>query len=334
MRLLTFRLLSGAETTQDHIGVMLDDTSLVDLHRLYAIRHLGRGNETAIVQARVMLGQTMASFLAGGDASLEIAQALVEYARRGGVEDAIISVDDIQYRPPIPRPGKIIAMGRNFSDHAAESIAGLSEEFGREVKAPETPMGFIKASSSLIGHESAIVYPRVTQMLDYEVEMAIIIGKPGRYIKEEEAAQHIAGYSILNDISARDIQLKELANGPLLLSKSLDGCGPFGPYLVTKEEVGEPHQLAIKLTVNGEVRQDSTTARLIFGVPALVSYWSQMTLEAGDVITTGTPEGVALWRKPDPGPWFLKGGDLVEAEIEKVGLLRNPIVVEASETDG
>src|SRR5688572_7543901 len=126
MRLLTFRLLSEAETAQDRIGVMLDDTNLVDLHGVYAIRHLGKNSEATIVQSRVMLGHTMASFLAGGDAGLEIAQTLVEYARRSGVEDAIVSVDDIQYRPPIPRPGKVIAMGRNFSDHAAESVAGLS----------------------------------------------------------------------------------------------------------------------------------------------------------------------------------------------------------------
>jgi 2-keto-4-pentenoate hydratase/2-oxohepta-3-ene-1,7-dioic acid hydratase in catechol pathway len=224
----------------------------------------------------------------------------------------------VRLKAPVPHPGKIIALGLNFYDHAMEN----------KMPPPEFPMGFLKASSTLIGHEGPIPYPCSTQMLDYEIEMAIVIGKRGKDIPQEKAYDYVAGYTILNDITARDVQRREQKKSLLLLGKNFDGFGPMGPWLVTRDEIPDPHRLAMELRVNHEPepRQKSSTGEMVFKIPALIAYWSQMTLEPGDIISSGTPGGVAYYRQPDPLPWFLKPGDVVEAKIEGLGLLRNPIV--------
>jgi 2-keto-4-pentenoate hydratase/2-oxohepta-3-ene-1,7-dioic acid hydratase in catechol pathway len=173
-----------------------------------------------------------------------------------------------------------------------------------------------------------VPYPHgSTKQLDYEIEMAIVVGKKGKNIPEEKAYDYVAGYMIMNDLSARDVQHKEMQKRLILLSKSLDGFAPVGPWLVTPDEIPDPHNLGMELWVNqeSEPRQKSSTNQLIYNVPDLIAYWSQMTLEPGDIITSGTPGGVALFRQP-PEQWFLKPGDVVEARIEKLGFIRNKIV--------
>jgi 2-keto-4-pentenoate hydratase/2-oxohepta-3-ene-1,7-dioic acid hydratase in catechol pathway len=230
----------------------------------------------------------------------------------------VFSPSKVSLRAPIPRPGKIIAMGLNFRDHAEEN----------KVPIPEMPVGFLKASSCVVGPYDPVPYPQEsTKQLDYEIEMAIVIGKRGKNISREKAFDHVAGYMILNDLSARDIQHNEMQKRLVLLSKSLDGFGPMGPWLVTPEEIPDPHNLSMELRVNSESepRQKSSTHQLIYDIPDLIAYWSQMTLEPGDVITSGTPGGVAFFRQP-PEQWFLKPGDVVEARIERLGFIRNKIV--------
>jgi acylpyruvate hydrolase len=222
-------------------------------------------------------------------------------------------------KAPVPRPGKIIAMGLNFRDHAEEN----------KVPIPELPVGFLKASSCVVGPYDPVPYPHdSTKQLDYEIEMAIVVGKKGKNVPKEKAYEYVAGYTIINDLSARDIQNKEMQKRLVLLSKSLDAFGPMGPYLVTPDEMPDPHNLGMELWVDQETapRQKSSTNQLIYKVPDLIAYWSQMTLEPGDVITSGTPGGVAVFRQPDPQQWFLKPGDVVEARIEGLGFIRNKIV--------
>jgi 2-keto-4-pentenoate hydratase/2-oxohepta-3-ene-1,7-dioic acid hydratase in catechol pathway len=189
-------------------------------------------------------------------------------------------------------------------------------------------VAFLKAVTALVGPDEPIPYPRSTKELDYEIELAIVIGKKGKDIPKERAFEHVAGYAILNDLSARDIQGREMAKRLLLLGKSLDGLAPMGPYLVTQDEIKDPHGLAMELRVNEEPepRQKSSTGQMIFKIPDLIAYWSQMTLEPGDVISSGTPGGVAFFRQPDPQAWFLKPGDVVQARIEGLGVLRNRIL--------
>jgi acylpyruvate hydrolase len=209
-------------------------------------------------------------------------------------------------------------MGLNFYDHAQEN----------KVPVPEFPVAFLKAITALVGPEEPVPYPRSTKELDYEIELAIVIGKRGKDIPKEKAFEYVGGYTILNDLSARDIQHKEMQKRLLLLGKGLDGLAPMGPYLVTPDEIGDPHSLSMELKVNEEPqpRQKSTTGQMVFKIPDLIAYWSQMTLEPGDIITSGTPGGVAFVRRPDPQAWFLKPGDVVEARIEGLGALRNRIV--------
>jgi len=233
-------------------------------------------------------------------------------------ETLVFPLSEITRKAPVPRPGKIIAMGLNFYDHALEN----------KVPVPEFPVAFLKATTALVGSDEPVPYPRATKELDYEIELAIVIGKKGKDIPQENGSEYIAGYTIFNDLSARDIQAREMQKRLLLLGKGLDALAPMGPYLVTLDEIRDPHALSMELRVNEErqPRQKSTTGQMIFKIPELIAYWSQMTLEPGDIITSGTPGGVAFFRQPDPQAWFLKPGDVVEARIEGLGVLRNRIL--------
>ncbi len=214
---------------------------------------------------------------------------------------------------PIPRPEKVICIGLNYADHAKES--GQAP--------PPEPVVFNKFVTAVAAHEDPIVLPEVSDQVDYEAELVAVIGRGGRNIPVEKAASHVAGYCCGHDVSARDWQLKK-AGGQWLLGKSFDGFAPFGPELVTADEVGDPGNLKIALRLNGQTMQDSSTQQLIFPIEALVAYISQVcTLTPGDVIFTGTPPGVGGARKP---PVFLKPGDIVEVEIEKLGVLKNRCV--------
>jgi len=211
---------------------------------------------------------------------------------------------------PISRPGKIVALGKNYLDHV--------EETGSDV--PEFPVVFTKFSSSIIGPDDPIVIPKVSSMIDWEVELAIVIGKSCKDVSEDKALDHIAGYTILHDVSARDIQL---GDGQWVRGKSLDTFCPMGPCIVTQDELGDASGLKLYTKVNGEIKQDSSTSNLMYNVKQIVSFLSKsFILEPGDVIATGTPSGVGFVRDP---PEFLKPGDNVELYIEKIGYLRNPV---------
>jgi acylpyruvate hydrolase len=220
---------------------------------------------------------------------------------------------------PVPRPGALVSAGKNFSDHVAEMASK---------KGPSAPVAFLKLPGTVIGPEDDIPHPPEVKNLDYEVELAIVIGKPCLDVSEEDALDYVAGYTAFNDISARDVIRGENKSGIHLMGKSFPGFAPMGPYLVTADEIPDPQNLKLKLSVNGETRQDSNLSYMIFKIREMISYWSQMGLNPGDVLTTGTPRGVAAGRKPDQAPWWLKPGDMVEAEVKNVGRLRNRIVAE------
>jgi 5-oxopent-3-ene-1,2,5-tricarboxylate decarboxylase / 2-hydroxyhepta-2,4-diene-1,7-dioate isomerase len=208
---------------------------------------------------------------------------------------------------PLYRPDKIICLGLNYTEHARETAIDL----------PKEPIYFVKANSAVIAHEQPIIYPDGLGRVDPEGELAVIIGKRAQGEKEEEAAEFIGGYTILNDVTARDLQAKDMQNKhPWFRSKSLDTFCPIGPWIVSANEIIPDEPLSIRLSVNQEVRQNSSTKYLVFKVPALISRISAlMTLEPGDIISTGTPEGIAP----------IYPGDVVEVEIEKIGILRNRV---------
>jgi 2,4-didehydro-3-deoxy-L-rhamnonate hydrolase len=216
--------------------------------------------------------------------------------------------DDVRLGPPVARPGKIVCIGLNFRDHAAETGAAL----------PKEPVVFMKATSALAGPDDDVIIPRGSEKTDWEVELAIVIGKRASYVSEADALDHVAGYVLHNDYSEREFQLER--GGQWDKGKGCDTFAPLGPFLATPDELADVHALRMWLTVNGETRQDGTTADMVFRVPQLVSYVSQfMSLLPGDVISTGTPAGVGLGHKP---PLFLKDGDVVELGIEGLGSAR------------
>jgi 2-keto-4-pentenoate hydratase/2-oxohepta-3-ene-1,7-dioic acid hydratase in catechol pathway len=215
--------------------------------------------------------------------------------------------------PPIPDPPKIICLGLNYKDHAKESGAPI----------PKDPVLFSKYATALIGHGEPIVLPAVSKEVDYEAELVIVVGKRGRHIDAANALSYVAGYTIGHDVSARDWQLKKDGK-QWMVGKTFDTFAPTGPVLVTTDEIPNPHNLAIRFRLNGEVMQDSNTSEMIFPIASVLAYLSQVfTLEPADLIFTGTPAGVGFVRKP---PVFLKPGDVAEVEIEQLGVLRNPVV--------
>jgi 2-keto-4-pentenoate hydratase/2-oxohepta-3-ene-1,7-dioic acid hydratase in catechol pathway len=237
---------------------------------------------------------------------------LLEHSRELQQQKVLFKMTDVRILPPVPVPPKIVCLGLNYRDHAEEA----------RVPRPERPQLFSKPSTTIVGPEDPVIYPKSSTQVDYEVELAAIIGKRGKDIAESDAFDHIAGYTVFNDISARDIQF---ADKQWFRGKSFDTFAPTGPYLVSREQVSDPHNLKMELRVNGEIRQRSTTANMIFKIPELVAFISNvMTLQPGDIIATGTPAGVGFYAKPEKR--LLKPGDLMEAEIEGIGLLRNRIV--------
>jgi acylpyruvate hydrolase len=211
---------------------------------------------------------------------------------------------------PVPRPGKVICIGLNYRDHAKE----------QNVEPPKTPIVFSKFTTSIASPDTPIRLG-TSQKVDWEAELAVVMGRRAKGVKRDAAYGYVLGYACFNDVSARDFQF---ADGQWQRGKSCDTHGPFGPFIATTDEVKDPHALRIRLRVNGETMQDSSTAQMIFGVPELIEWLSEnITLEPGDVIATGTPPGVGFARKPSV---YLKAGDTTEVEIEGLGVLRNPVV--------
>jgi 2-keto-4-pentenoate hydratase/2-oxohepta-3-ene-1,7-dioic acid hydratase in catechol pathway len=254
------------------------------------------------------LPPTMVQILEGGP---ELLQAVGQVGERS--EAIQYEAAKVKLHAPVHDPRKIVCIGLNYKDHAAESGAAI----------PREPILFSKYATALIGHGEPIVLPPVSQEVDYEAELVVIIGKRGRNIAASRAIEFVAGYAVGHDVSARDWQLKKDGK-QWMVGKTFDTFAPVGPVLVTADEVPDPHGLGIRLRLNGQTMQNSSTKQLIFGVGDLVAYLSQVfTLEPGDLIFTGTPPGVGFAKKP---PIFLKGGDVVEIEIDGLGLLRNPVV--------
>lgn len=248
----------------------------------------------------------MKRFLATGEEGLALAR---EALNRG----AVVPLDDAALLPPVPSPEKIICVGLNYADHARESNMAI----------PAEPVFFCKFSSAAQSPTAPVTLPPVSCQVDYEAELVVVIGRGGKNIAADDAPKHVAGYCCGNDLSARDWQLGK-PGGQWLLGKSFDGFAPFGPALVTADEVPDPSNLAIELRLNGQVMQKSSTRQLIFSVPQLVAYVSQVCrLAPGDVLFTGTPPGVGFARKP---PVYLQPGDKVEVEIELLGVLRTSLV--------
>ncbi|MFA4015994.1 MAG: hypothetical protein RUDDFDWM_001095 [Candidatus Fervidibacterota bacterium] len=286
------RLLTYGDKGQERIGVLINDEMIVDLH----------------LASNGSIPWDAVEFLSN-DYWNDV-RAIVE--RKDELQTRhLVRVGEVRIGAPVPMPGKIIALGLSYSDHAKE----LNMEL------PKKPLLFAKAPTAVCGPYDSIVYPPVTKELDYEVELAVIIGKKCKCVSEAEAWDYIAGYTVFNDVTARDLQSEDKQ---WFRGKSCDTFAPMGPYLVTPDEVGDVHNLRIRLWVNGELRQDSTTANLLFTIPQIISFISQhMTLLPGDVIATGTPSGVGISIGQHA---LLKIGDVVEAEVERIGKLRNTVV--------
>jgi 2-keto-4-pentenoate hydratase/2-oxohepta-3-ene-1,7-dioic acid hydratase in catechol pathway len=222
---------------------------------------------------------------------------------------------DIEFLPVIPDPPHLICVGINYLKHLEEvQGAGVARQM------PKQPSLFLRLSDTLVAHNAPLLMPKMSNDFDYEAELALIIGKGGRFIDEKRALDHVAGYSCFNDASVRDWQFHSSQVTP---GKNFPATGGFGPWMVTSDEVDDPHKLSIKLVLNGKTMQDGNTSDLIFSIPKIIAYISQfVALKPGDVIATGTPAGVGFSRKP---PVFMKAGDICEVHIEKVGVLRNPV---------
>jgi 2-keto-4-pentenoate hydratase/2-oxohepta-3-ene-1,7-dioic acid hydratase in catechol pathway len=285
MRLATIQTDLGPRS-----AVLVDD-SYVDLH----------GSDSA-------LPASLREVIAGGPGMRRAIEQAVKEEKA-----ARHPAGQVKLLPPIPDPRKIICLGLNYRDHAAESGAPI----------PKEPILFSKYATALVGQGDKIVLPPTSTEVDYEAELVIVVGKAGKNIAAKAGMDHVAGYTVGHDVSARDWQLKKDGK-QWMVGKTFDTFAPTGPVLVTSDEVPDPHSLPIRLRLNGKTMQDSNTSQMIFKVGDILAYLSQVfTLEPGDLIFTGTPPGVGFARKP---PVFLKGGDVVEVEIEGVGVLRNPVV--------
>ncbi|BBD72020.1 fumarylacetoacetate hydrolase [Sulfodiicoccus acidiphilus] len=233
----------------------------------------------------------------------------------------MFDLGQVEIKAPL-RPGKFIHTAGNFREHAQEG-----KEAGWPFPIPQW-ISFLKNPDAVIGHDDNIVKPHFVKQLDHELELAIVIGRKVKNVEVGKAFSAIFGFTIFNDVTARDIQREEMKNGLLNFGKNLDTFTVLGPAIVPKEYIGDVHNLAMELRVNGDPRQVGSTSRLSVKIEEIVSRYSWVTLNPGDMISTGTISGVAAFRKPDPTPFFLKDGDVLECEIEKIGLMRNKVVDE------
>lgn len=274
-----------------------------------------------VTEASVVYGQeetaqlSIQEVIEGGSEVLKRLQNLLQLAENNtNGKLQLLDESKLAFAPCVTSPGKIVCVGLNYRKHAEETKAAI----------PQTPILFSKFNNALAGHLEPVPLPAASQQVDYEAELAIVIGRKAYNVSKEEALDYVFGYCCANDLSARDLQFR---TQQWLLGKTCDKFAPVGPYLVTADEAGNPNNLRISCTVNGEVRQSSNTEDMIFHCDEIISYISQhMTLEPGDIILTGTPEGVMLGYPPEHRV-FLKAGDVVTVEIEKLGKLTNTMTV-------
>ena len=322
MKLVTFEHVAG----RSRIGAVLGDDQaglrVVDLQLAWALS-LRESQPDAVVPP------DMRTLFAGGDTSLAIARKALEYVAQLGAaggrvtspsgEALIYSLGDVKLRAPIT-PKKFFHTAGNFREHHEEaSKAGFSH--------PVMPwIVFFQNVDAIIGPDDPVIYPEhLTQELDYELELAVVLKKAGKHFTAEEASSYIGGYVIFNDITARDIQRTEMKSGVFSFCKGIDTFCPLGPWIVTADEIPDAHNLAMELRVNGESRQRSHSGKMSVKIPEILAHYSPMGYSAGDVVSTGTVSGVAAF-SGDPKAWYLKPGDMMECEIEKIGVLRNPVI--------
>ena len=323
MRLVSFQHRPG----ETRIGALAKDDQIVDLNLAFASYCENVKKESAfyrIADARVPAD--MRALFEGGDQSLQAAAAGLNFALECGRnaegphgEPIFHRLQEIKLKAPII-PRKFFHTAGNFREHHEEAQkAGFSH--------PVRPwIVFFQNVDAIIGHDEPVVYPEhLTQELDYELELAVVLKKSGKYFGPDEAKDYVGGYVIFNDITARDIQRREMESGVFSFCKGIDTFCPLGPWIVTADEIENPHNLAMELRVNGQSRQRSHSARMSVTIPQILGHYSSMGYSAGDVVSTGTVSGVAAFSE-DPKAWFLKAGDVMECEIEGIGILRNPVI--------
>ena len=307
MKLITF-----TEQGVTRIGA-IEDGKVIDLHAAFEKKLESEGKLRFKQIAEAYVPTDMNGFLQGGKESLDYAKEAVAFALKHETykgKQLVFSKEDVKVEAPVPSPGKMICVGHNYREHILE--------MGREI--PPYPVVFAKFANTVIGPEDDIPHYPISDQLDYEAEFAFVIGKRARNVSQAEALDYVAGYTIVNDVTYRDLQRRTLQ---WLQGKTVDGSAPMGPWLVTTDELSDPSGLEVVLTVNGEERQRSNTRNLVFSVQYLVEFLSGlMTLEPGDVILTGTPGGVGVARDPQV---FLKDGDVVRIEIDGIGALENKV---------
>ena len=302
MKLATFLVPGGR---RGRFGTLLANQSLLDIQTAGRLLHQRVPRD---VMACIRLGEPA---LDAVRRVLEMAEA--QLTQNEALAAAIYPQEAVRFLAPI-MPGKIMAVGRNYADHAAE-VGG--EAYPR-------PSGFIKLTSCVIPHQAAIRKPTWTRTLDYENELAVVIGRPGNALVAARAYDYVFGYTIMNDVSAREVQRQERQIGNITIGKNFPTAAPLGPWIVTRDEIPDPHNLQIITRVNGEVRQHANTRGQIYHIPQQLAWYSHAGFEPGDIVSTGTPSGVAAGYK-GPGSWYLRPGDTVECEIERIGCLMNPV---------
>ncbi|KRE82388.1 2-hydroxyhepta-2,4-diene-1,7-dioate isomerase [Paenibacillus sp. Soil766] len=306
------KLVSFSYEGNTRIG-MINGEQVIDLNYAYRTMLEAEGVIRSVQVAEAFVPANMVEFLQGGEQSMELVKKAIDYAQKHGYAmkyKVFHRISEVKIEAPVRNPGKIICVGHNYREHILEMGRGL----------PDFPVVFAKFGNTIVGPQDDIPFYPVSEQLDYEAEFAFVIGKRARNVSQADALQYVAGYTIVNDVTYRDIQRRTIQ---WLQGKTVEGSAPMGPWLVTADELLDPAGLEIVLTVNGEQRQRSNTANLVFSVPYLVEFLSNlMTLEPGDVILTGTPGGVGVAREPEV---FLKDGDVVRIEIDRIGMLENTV---------
>src|SRR5271163_4249271 len=323
MKLVSFH----AQGRKNRIGALAPDGSIIDLNAAYALylRNVQQeGAFYALADARVP--SNMRALFENGDRGLDAARSALDYALKEGPETFGASGEPLFFRresvlikaPIIPK--KFFHTAGNFREHHVEAQkSGFSH--------PVLPwIVFFQNVDAIIGPDEAIVYPEhLTQELDYELELAVVLKNSGKHFSADRAMEHVGGYVIFNDITARDIQRQEMKSGVFSFCKGIDTFCPLGPHIVTADEIPNPNNLAMQLRVNGKTRQQSHSSKMSVSIPEIIAHYSPMGYSAGDVLSTGTVSGVAAF-SDDPKSLYLKPGDVVECEIEKIGVLKNPVV--------
>ena len=325
MRLVTFE----NPVRQKRAGALGPAGEIIDLNLASALYLRDVEKESACYRlADALVPAEMRLLFEGGDTAMEAAHKAMQYALDTGREQLvegpsgepiIFDAGDVTLRAPII-PKKFFHTAGNFREHHEEA---MKAKFSHPVR---PWIVFFQNVDAIIGPDEPVVYPEhLTKELDYELELAVVIKKPGKHFTAEEAQDYVGGYVIFNDITARDIQREEMKSGVFSFCKGIDTFCPLGPHIVTADEISDAHNLKMELRVNGERRQESHSSRMAVTIPEILAHYSAMGYSAGDVVSTGTVSGVAAF-SGDPKAWYLKPGDVMECEIEKIGVLRNPVI--------